>query len=350
MPQRHDEYRHSHHSSISGSHIYSRAQAYSNQLPPQRFQGLDMVQAPRQQAITSHRPEFRSVTKDLSYQETASRSSQKQQELGSYINPEILYLAEQLNLPQDGHKFSPKHWKDAMALLYRWKVTDDDIEQERFERSTGTGSSMSYSSSKSVKAFCDKVLCRPSKRRQFSIHWKDSGLKHFADMYDNDEEFPPYNSREFKIILDNFVFNLAQKSAYKAAKQEALAKRQQDINIMWDRLVNGTERLTSVHLQTLQELIERPIVQTVVKEDGKAATPNLVILGFDGCFPAKTAGNKRTCESDELNGTGNKLSQGENKKYRSDNCDGRLNHDHNIVKKLERGKENEPVVRNRTSV
>jgi hypothetical protein len=310
-----------------------------------------MAQAPRHQANASHCPEFHSSSKDPCCKEDASSSSQKPQELGEYINPEILYLAEQLNLPQDGHKFSPKHWKDAMALLYRWKVTDDDVEQQRFERSTATGSSMSYSSSKSVKAFCDKVLCRPSKRRQFSIHWKESGLKHFAEMYDNDGEYPPYNSREFQVLLDNFVFNLAQKSAYKAARQEALAKRQEEINDMWDDFVNGPEKLTLDHLHRLQELIERPIVQTVVKDDGRTATPNLVILGFDGCFPAKAASNKRKAESNELNGMGKMSAHKGNKKNRYDDATEYLNHDLKVIQRNGRNKENVlVVVRNRTSI
>ncbi|KAG7346025.1 hypothetical protein IV203_005093 [Nitzschia inconspicua] len=136
-------------------------------------------------------------------------------QIGEYINPEILYLAEQLNLPPNDEKFTPQNWKDCLALMYRWKVTDDDVEQQRFERSVSNGSSLSYSNIKSVKSFCDKVLCRPGKRRQFSIHWNKSGIRFLADKFDHGEEYPAYDSPEFQAILDNFAMDQAKNAAYK---------------------------------------------------------------------------------------------------------------------------------------
>jgi hypothetical protein len=265
----------------------------------------------------------------------------KKPQLRDYINPEILYLAEQLNLPKDGHKFSPQNWKDALALMYRWKVTDDDVEQQLFERTATNGSSLAYGQCKSVKAFCDKVLHRPSKRRQFSIHWNNSGLKFLAAKFDQDEDYPEPDSPELQTILDNFAREAAKEAAFKEAKEDALVERQDSIHRMWNGFVKSKERLTIDHLKALQDLIEQPVIKTVMEKDGKKVKYQLLIPGFDSQYKLETEKKRGAEESSET--------EEETKKHRPE-C-----HAYDVPTENEwiiipKDKENTPFVRNRTSI
>lgn len=227
---------------------------------------------------------------------TKKNSTTSKSQLHDYINPEIIDLAEQLNLPSSEKKFLHQHWRDCLELMYRWKVTDDDVERQRFERSATTGAGLAYNRSKSVKAFCDKVIRRPNKRRQFNIHWNRSGIRHLADLFDHDEEYPAWDSPDFQTILDNFAMDQAKNSNYKEAKELALGDRQLRINNMWNGIVHGKVAPTMGHLKILQNLIEQPVIQPLKDEKGNPLKTNLLILGFNCRDKVEADAAKRSSE------------------------------------------------------
>eukprot|EP00532_Pseudo-nitzschia_australis_P013220 CAMPEP_0168221252 /NCGR_PEP_ID=MMETSP0140_2-20121125/9792_1 /TAXON_ID=44445 /ORGANISM="Pseudo-nitzschia australis, Strain 10249 10 AB" /LENGTH=340 /DNA_ID=CAMNT_0008150283 /DNA_START=140 /DNA_END=1159 /DNA_ORIENTATION=- len=185
-----------------------------------------------------------------------------------HIDSKILEAAKDLKLPLDGQKYSVTHWKDAMRLCYRWKTTTNENERQFYRMSTTTNS-LSSSNLKSVKNFCENVLKRKSKRRQFAIHWKESGLKKIVHEASSSNdvlfEHSDPNSKGFlmTIFLDEPVL------------EKVLEDRQKEIVALWDALMSGpilSDASSRQKLYLIQLAIERPFRNKKVKVERKEQT------------------------------------------------------------------------------
>ena len=243
----------------------------------------------RSNSMNNNKKTPKKTTKNTKSASTATaKGSSSAGETQRYISPYIIELANQLHLPSDGRKFSNQHWKGALLLLYRWKTTCDANEQ-KFSTNLSKKDLKSYDTTKSVKAFCDKVLQRPSKRRQFNIHWKDSGLLKLTDEnYDNGGdgayERLRYDDPQLEAILDDYFSGRKRRAGYLNAKDVALEARQRQINDTWNQLTQGVPGMDLTKLHVLQDLIEAPYQKTVQirSDDGVTSTHNVTIDGFDG--------------------------------------------------------------------
>ena len=178
-----------------------------------------------------------------------------------YIDPKILEAAKTLNLPPGGQKYSVAHWKGAMRLCYRWKTTTNE-EERRFYRTSTTTNSLSSSTLKSIKSFCENILMRKSKRRQFAIHWKESGLKKIVDeVLSSDDVLFRYNDPKLERVLDDYFSGRTRSTGYNQAKEKILDDRQKEILCLWDELMSGpilSDASSHQKLYLIQLAIERP--------------------------------------------------------------------------------------------
>ena len=186
----------------------------------------------------------------------------------AYIDSEILEAAQLLNLPPGGQKYSVAHWKGAIKLCYRWKTTTNEKER-RFYRSSTTTNSLSASTLKSIKFFCDNILKRKSKRRQFAIHWKESGLKKLVEETSSSENVAfGYNDPKLETIVDDYFSGRTRSNEYNKAKEKVLEDRQKEIIHLWKELMNGPEFSNASSYQKLyliQLAIEKPYRNEKVK-------------------------------------------------------------------------------------
>jgi hypothetical protein len=266
-----------------------------------------------------------------------------------YINRTIMDAAVALDLPPGGCKFANVHWSSALRLFYRWKTTVDGMEAFILSSATAMSLSASLPSSssnkehkdgeksttmatpsssarndvannagnsdacgsvtkKSVKAFVDKVLQRESKRRQFSIHWKDCGLKEFFEKQNKEEKKPlvessaliapgmwktvyhgessssffvPFDHPQVGAMLDDYFSGRKRSRDYVEAERHAKVQRQLNINHLWDVVTGGLPR---TRLNDLQRAIEAPYKTKIIlhKKDGGKMTHEVVLDGFGG--------------------------------------------------------------------
>lgn len=178
-----------------------------------------------------------------------------------YVDPKILAAAHALKLPPGGQKYSVQHWKSALALCYRWKTTTNEDERKFYRKSTATNS-LSSVTLKSIKFFCENILQRKTKRRQFAIHWKESGLKSIVDeSASSGAKSFEYNDPKLEKTLDDYFSGRTRSSGYNQAKERALEDRQKEILCLWDELMSGpvlSDASSHQKLYLLQLAIERP--------------------------------------------------------------------------------------------
>lgn len=253
-------------------------------------QGRDLLARP----VSYHQPST-TDEKNLSCDQKQDHHQlqDRQRSSGEYINPIILDLVDDLDLPSEGRKFSTQNWKDALLLLYRWRTTTTSQEKMlagaamNGATSTNAGSGTALCSTKSVKSFCEKVLYQKQRRRQFSIHWKDSGLKRLLEN-DHDllmEQRLRYDDPHLQTLLDDYFSGRKRTVGYQQAKEKALAIRQRRINKTYDELTNrGTTVLARDQLFVLQNLIEEPfeVKVEIEQQDGQKVTHHVCIEGFGG--------------------------------------------------------------------
>ena len=219
----------------------------------------------------------------------ASLSTQpyKTKASNEYIDPKILETAQALDLPPGGQKYSVAHWKGAMRLCYRWKTTTNEHERQ-FYRTSTTTNSLSSSTLKSIKFFCDNILKRESKRRQFAIHWKESGLKKIVEeASSSDESFFGYNDPKLERIIDDYFSGRTRSTEYNQAKEKALDDRQKNILYLWDELMSGpilSNASSHQKLHLIQLAIEKPYRNKKVKIEttDKENVYDVVIEGYGG--------------------------------------------------------------------
>jgi hypothetical protein len=148
-----------------------------------------------------------------------------------------------------------------MRLCYRWKTTTNE-EERRFYQTSTTTNSLSSSTLKSIKSFCENVLMRNSKRRQFAIHWKESGLKKIVDeVLSSDDVFFGYNDPKLERVLDDYFSGRTRSTGYNQAKEKTLDDRQKEIICLWDELMSGpilSDASSHQKLYLIQLAIERP--------------------------------------------------------------------------------------------
>ena len=209
---------------------------------------------------------------------------------GEYIDPKILEAAKALELPVGGNKYSVAHWKQALRLCYRWKTTTNKQERQ-FYRTSTTTSSLSSTTLKSIKFFCENILKRKSKRRQFAIHWKESGLKKIVDdRSSSSTDGAPfaYDDPKLETLIDDYFSGRTRSTGYNQAKEKLLDKRQMEIIELWDELMSGTTilREASSHqkLYLIQQAIERPYRNEKVQIEAKdqKSIHNVAIEGYGG--------------------------------------------------------------------
>jgi hypothetical protein len=185
----------------------------------------------------------------------------KSRSSNEYVDPKILEAANALELPPGGQKYSVAHWKGAMRLCYRWKTTTNEQERQFFRTSTTTNS-LSSSTLKSIKNFCENILMRKSKRRQFAIHWKESGLKKIIEEVSSSENaLFGYNDPKLERVIDDYFSGRTRSTGYNQAKEKALDDRQKEILYLWDELMSGpilSDALSHQKLYLIQLAIERP--------------------------------------------------------------------------------------------
>jgi hypothetical protein len=186
-------------------------------------------------------------------------------------------------------------------------LATDDTEDEGHGNNPGENCDPStvVSTKKSVKAFVDKVLQRESKRRQFSIHWNDCGLKEFfekqlkedrkhiidsqaaarASAYDgavffSSAFFVPFDHPEVSMMLDDYFSGRKRSRDYVEAEQLAMVQRQHEIDTLWESITGGLPRKK---LKELQNAIEAPYnSKIVVNKKGKKTTHEVILDGFGG--------------------------------------------------------------------
>ncbi|VEU34074.1 unnamed protein product [Pseudo-nitzschia multistriata] len=203
-----------------------------------------------------------------------------------YVDPEIIDAAKNLKLPLDGHKYSVANWKDAMILCYRWKTNTNEDERQ-FYRMSKTTTSLSSSNLKSVKRFCDNVLKRKSKRRQFAIHWKDSGLKKIVDQASSSQDILfEHGDPALEKILDDYFSGRTRSTEYNQVKEKVLEDRQKEIFALWDALQSDHILSTATSHQKLylvQLAIERPYSKKAeIKTKDEVIAHDVTIEGFGG--------------------------------------------------------------------
>ena len=204
-----------------------------------------------------------------------------------YIDPKILAAAKDLKLPLDGQKYSVTHWKDAMRLCYRWKTTTNEHERQFYRMSTTTNS-LSSNNLKSVKNFCENVLKRKSKRRQFAIHWKESGLKKIVHEASSSQDVLfEHSDPKLERILDDYFSGRTRSSGYNQAKEKVLEDRQKEIVALWDALMTGpilSDASSRQKLYLIQLAIERPYRNKKVNIERKeqTITHDVTIEGYGG--------------------------------------------------------------------
>lgn len=266
------------------------------------------------------------AAKSSFHHQPSSTSSLSPNNAQGYISRIILAEAMALNLPPDGHKFSNVHWISALRLLYRWKTTMDETEAaihgsaSAMSNSKDTGNESKMNDpvfgggpgsviNKSVKAFVDKVLQRESKRRQFSIHWKDCGLKELFEMqhkdgkkmieaakstapasagarapwivHDEDQSssFVPFDHPQVGDMLDDYFSGRKRSRDYVEAEKLAKVERQQIINQQWDALTG----LSRKKLKDIQAAIEAPYATKIImKNSGCKTTHEVTLDGYGG--------------------------------------------------------------------
>lgn len=185
----------------------------------------------------------------------------KSESSNEYIDPKILEAAKALGLPPGGRKYSVAHWKSALRLCYQWKTTTNEDERHFFRTSTTTNS-LSSSTLKSIKFFCENILKRQSKRRQFAIHWKDSGLKKLVEeASSSDDALFAHDDPKLESIIDDYFSGRTRSNGYNQAKERVLDDRQKDILYLWDELMSGpvlSDASSHQKLYLIQLAIERP--------------------------------------------------------------------------------------------
>ena len=228
-----------------------------------------------------------------------------------YIDPKILAAAHALKLPQGGQKYSVEHWKGALGLCYRWKTNTNEDERQFYRKSTSTNS-ISSSTLKSIKFFCENILQRKTKRRQFAIHWKESGLKKIVDesSSSSDKSLIKYNNLKLERVLDDYFSGRTRSNGYSQAKERVLEDRQKEILNFWDELMSGPvlSNASSHHkLYLIQLAIERPYNKKKVKlnEPEQKIVHDVLIEGYGGkSYWEETepspAGNKKPDASRDL--------------------------------------------------
>ena len=201
-----------------------------------------------------------------------------------YIDPNFLKAARALNLPPDGQKYSIVHWKGALVLCYRWKTTTSEYEQHLHRTSTSKNSS----SSKSIKFFCENVIKRKSKRRQFAIHWKESSLKQIVEAISSSEDIRfDYNDQKLERIIDDYFSGRTRSSGYNKAKERVLDDRQKYLIRFWDELMSGSilsDASSHEKLYLIQLAIERPYRKKEVESEAihQKVAHDVAIEGYGG--------------------------------------------------------------------
>ena len=204
-----------------------------------------------------------------------------------YIDPKILEAANALKLPLGGQKYSVTRWKDAMRLCYRWKTTTNEHERQVYRTST-TANSISSTNLKSIKFFCEKILKRKSKRRQFSIHWKESGLKKIVDeALSSEDSFFGLNDTKLESTLDDYFSGRTRSSGYNLARERVLDDRQKEIVALWDALMAGpilSDASSHQKLFLIQLAIERPYrnKKVEIKTKDQKIIHDVAIEGYGG--------------------------------------------------------------------
>ena len=203
------------------------------------------------------------------------------------IDQNILEAANALKLPLGGQKYSVTHWKDAMILCYRWKTTTNNHERQ-FYRASTTANSLSSTNLKSIKFFCEKILKRKSKRRQFSIHWKESGLKKIVDEASSSEDaLFEHNDPKLESALDDYFSGRTRSTGYTLARERVLESRQKEIVALWDELMAGptlSDASSHQKLYLIQLIIERPYRNKKVEIETKdqIIMHDVAIEGYGG--------------------------------------------------------------------
>lgn len=203
-----------------------------------------------------------------------------------YICPEILKAVHALKLPPSGNKYSVEHWKGALKICYRWKTTTNEDERQ-FYRTSTTTNSLSSSNLKSIKYFCEQVLQRKTKRRQFAIHWKESGLKKIVDEgLGSDKPVMDYNDPKLERVIDDYFSGRTRSNGYNQAREKVLEDRQKEILYLWDKLMSIPSSNDSSHqkLYLLQLAIERPYSNKTVEIEmmHEKIIHDVAIEGFGG--------------------------------------------------------------------
>eukprot|EP00536_Pseudo-nitzschia_multiseries_P004035 jgi/Psemu1/9095/gm1.9095_g len=204
-----------------------------------------------------------------------------------FIDPTILEAAKELNLPFDGHKYSVTHWKGALRLCYRWKTTTNEDERE-FYRTSTTTNSLSSNNLKSVKSFCENILKRKSKRRQFAIHWKESGLKKLVDEASSTRDVTiGHSDPKLERILEDYFSGRTRSTGYHQAREKVLEDRQKEIVALWDALMSGpvlSDASSRQKLYLIQLAIEKPYHNKKVEIEAKdqKIVHDVTIEGYGG--------------------------------------------------------------------
>jgi len=227
------------------------------------------------------------AAKGISRHERSLLPNPSERSSNEYIDPKVLEAAHALNLPPGGQKYSVEHWKGALALCYRWKTTTNE-EERKFHRKSTTLNSLSSLSLKSIKFFCENILQRKTKRRQFAIHWKESGLKNIVDeSASSDANFFEYNDPKLDKVLDDYFSGRTRSNGYNQAKERVLEDRQKEILRLWDELMSGSvlsDASSHQKLYLLQLLIEKPYRNKKVEigTKDKKAIYDVAIQGYGG--------------------------------------------------------------------
>jgi hypothetical protein len=105
-------------------------------------------------------------------------------------------------------------------------------------------------------------LKRQSKRRQFAIHWKDSGLKKLVEeASSSDDALFAHDDPKLESIIDDYFSGRTRSNGYNQAKERVLDDRQKDILYLWDELMSGpvlSDASSHQKLYLIQLAIERP--------------------------------------------------------------------------------------------